>query len=154
MQEGDPEIEAIQKALNRGPIEDDIKIDTHPASGEETVYTTYKGCRSRLPEPNATLRTGTSHQRNPQSPCRLHIDFKLASLMQEPRLNDRQTASLMSVVNEIVKKPKKYTLVDVQEVKGLIAAMAMMQTSNLQKKTFSAPYQGQDYEHDARCCDL
>lgn len=85
---------------------DDIKIEYHPKSGmREKVfrfhdYTDARPAPSHPPDPE------------PWKPFRTRLDFEIADLLLDTRMNKKQSSRLLSLIHRCIKDPQSFTLSD------------------------------------------
>ena len=89
---------------------DDIKVEYHPKSGRPDKhfrFHEYTDARSPTPiVPN----------QEPWKPFRTRVDFELAELMLETRMNTKQSASLLSLIYCYIKDPESFTITNVRDL--------------------------------------
>jgi len=92
---------------------DDIKVEYHPKSGCPIAIYSFEEFTQR-PKP---LQAEPDSE--PWKLFRTWLDFELASLMLKARMNERQSAALISLIHQCVEEPKSFTITNVKDLKKM-----------------------------------
>lgn len=90
---------------------DDIKVEYHPKSRKpDKFFRFHEYTDVRTPTPVVPNQV-------PWKPFRTRIDFELAELMLDARMNTKQSASLLSLIHRCVKDPESFTIKNTNDLK-------------------------------------
>jgi hypothetical protein len=91
---------------------DDIKVEYHPKSMKPDKFFRF--------HEYTDVRTPTSDLPNqePWKPFRTRLDFELADLMLDARMNAKQSASLLSLIHRCIKDPESFTISNVTDLQN------------------------------------
>ena len=91
---------------------DDIKIEYHPKSRKPKKYFRFHEYT------DAPTPTPIVPDQEPWKPFRTRLDFEVAELMLDARMNTKQSASLLSLIHRCIEDPESFTLTDVRDLQN------------------------------------
>lgn len=86
------------------PRVDDIKVEYHPKSHKPTKIYRFHEYTDRHTTPLVSPLS------EPWKPFRSRLDFELAELMLDTRMNQKHSAKLLSLIRRAVESPESFTI--------------------------------------------
>ena len=83
---------------------DDIKIEYHPKSGEQEKVFRFHEYTDSCPAPSVPPN------KEPWKPFRTRLDFEVAELLLDARMNKKHTSRLLALIHHSIEDPKSLTL--------------------------------------------
>ncbi|KIM41796.1 hypothetical protein M413DRAFT_71191, partial [Hebeloma cylindrosporum] len=125
------------------PRADDIKIQYHPHSKEPPHIYHFEDYKS-----NFTSDTPIPIDPQPWKPFRTRLDFEFAEFMLDAHLNESQSASLISLVQNCISDPAAFTFKDGQDLKRCWKHARDTKASGFTTMTVDVPYKDNEITFD------
>ena len=109
------------------PEKDEIRVEYHPSSGQQPQHFSFDDYQEMygfsaddIPLDNtATFQDEPKNQRAPWWPFSSQLDFEIAELIQETHMNERQTNSLIELINKCIEHSSDFTLKNNKDIKSI-----------------------------------
>jgi hypothetical protein len=89
---------------------DDIKVEYHPKSGKQEKVFRFHQYTDLCPG------LSVPPDKEPWKPFHTCLDFEVAELLLDARMNKKQTSRLLSLIHRCIKDPESFTLSNSDEL--------------------------------------